>query len=149
MHVAIAVILHPSIPEPRTLLLRRASPDPSGTVSQFAWVVPGGKCEEGEDALVALVREVEEETGLTQDRFETVTPILTEERGGITFNVYALQLPEGEINVRLSKEHDDFLWVSLQQFEGTVPLTVPEHNVRWIRVAGRLAREARKLPGRQ
>lgn len=44
----------------RLLLILRTKPPSPGT-----WSVPGGKCEPGESAARACVREVAEETGLT------------------------------------------------------------------------------------
>lgn len=46
-------------PAGRLLLIRRGQPPAEG-----AWSVPGGRCEAGETAAQACVREVSEETGL-------------------------------------------------------------------------------------
>jgi ADP-ribose pyrophosphatase YjhB (NUDIX family) len=61
MHVACAggIVFDTGKPDGRLLLIQRGTPPSAGT-----WSVPGGRCEPGETAEQACVREVAEETGL-------------------------------------------------------------------------------------
>ena len=74
MHVGVgAVMIH----EGRVLLIRRGKEPLRGR-----WVVPGGTVELGETLEAALVREVEEETGLIVTPREVVTVFDRIEREG-------------------------------------------------------------------
>jgi len=92
------------------LLLRRseASKNNGGK-----WDLPGGKIDKGETFDVALVREIKEETGLSNIRlsrpFETSLSELPDHRQ-VVYILMLVDVLSG--SVHLSNEHDQFKWVS-------------------------------------
>ena len=64
----------------RLLLVRRGRPPSVGS-----WSVPGGRCEPGEDAAAACVREVAEETGLAVRVTSWVGRVERDAPGGGTY----------------------------------------------------------------
>ncbi len=96
----------------RCLLLRRSAHNRSFV---GCWEWPGGKVEDGEDFAIALVREVKEEASLEVELIALA--------GATTFEMPAAhivilcmeaRLLSGE--VRLSEEHDHFVWAPLTEF---------------------------------
>ncbi len=98
----------------RILLLRR-----SARSKHFAgtWEFPGGKVDAGEPFDAALLREVDEETGLTI-ALEKVAGATHYEMPAIRLAVLFLEarLEAGE--VRLSSEHDAYRWVAVSELAG-------------------------------
>lgn len=98
----------------RCLLVRRSSHN-RHFVGYWEW--PGGKVEEGEDFGAAVLREVQEETGLeieiiglagaTQFEMPTVNVVLLCMEARVT---------RGQL--QLSNEHDDVAWVALGDLSG-------------------------------
>lgn len=91
------------------LLLREAGTD--------WWLLPGGRVERGEFLLPALRREIFEETGLK--RVKIIGPMDYwqglhdgKPRQGIAF----LALYQGG-KVKLSFEHDDYIWMSILEIK--------------------------------
>ncbi len=101
-----AAVVH----EGKVLLLRRRSNDFMGGIYEL----PSGTIERGEDPVTALLREVEEETGLNiSDVISMVTDFDYKSASGankrqITFVVRAHDISK----LRLSDEHDAFMWVN-------------------------------------
>lgn len=95
----------------RILLLKRSS---RSRIHPGRWDLPGGKTEACEDFHGTLCREVLEETGLGI----TLTGLagaseLTIDGLPVVFLVMGGELRSGE--VRLSNEHDEFLWTEPDQ----------------------------------
>jgi 8-oxo-dGTP diphosphatase len=97
----------------RCLLLRRSAASKNNAGK---WEFPGGKSDPGETFDAALAREIREETGLAIcliRPFETTMSDLPDRRV-----VYLVMLAEAEPGeVRLSEEHDQFLWASPAKFD--------------------------------
>jgi len=115
MNVSAAVIIRidPNGGEQYILLIRRSKTDTwSGT-----YETPRGRCDAGpnEDLEVCCKREVKEETGLDIeivrliDKFDYLADKGT--RKSTQYN-YLCRMKDSEQEIKLSKEHDDYKWIS-------------------------------------
>ncbi len=96
--------------EGRCLLLKRSM---SSKGNPGKWDLPGGKVDAGEDLEQGLLREVTEETGLTI----SLQRVLGAAESESPTKMVAYLILEGKLRsgqVRLSSEHDDFVWVDRQ-----------------------------------
>ena len=95
----------------RLLAARRTSPPELAG----GWEFPGGKVEEGEDPVAAVVREVAEELGCGIE----VTGMLAGEapvRDGLTLRVAVASLVEGE-PVPVEAQHDAVRWLGPEELD--------------------------------
>ncbi|MBF0532906.1 MAG: NUDIX domain-containing protein [Candidatus Omnitrophica bacterium] len=97
----------------RVLLLQRAAASKN---QPLFWEFPGGKVDPGENFADALVREFQEETGLTVS-LEKVFGCGEWEREDyrIAYLFMLVTLVSGE--VQISREHDAFAWMSALELE--------------------------------
>jgi mutator protein MutT len=85
------------------------------------WEIPGGKREEFEKTVDAVKREVKEETGIDVevdipvDVFEFRVEKTDEIRDATQISF--LTTPIGSIDVELSEEHQNFVWISLDEID--------------------------------
>jgi 8-oxo-dGTP pyrophosphatase MutT (NUDIX family) len=93
-------------PAGRVLLLRRAqSEDHPGE-----WAFPGGKLRAGEDHRTAAVRETLEETGFNAGHADRLH--CRQIKDGVDYSTF-LRDGVDEFVPRLNKEHDAWVWASL------------------------------------
>ncbi|CAN5332257.1 NUDIX domain-containing protein [soil metagenome] len=101
-------------PDGNILLLRRSATD---TRRPLEWDLPGGNVEDEEDYHAACVREIDEETGIIMDSKELHLAYTTteyfEEHGNVCWLFFVAQTDKTEI--ALSAEHDQSMWVSLDE----------------------------------
>lgn len=110
MKVAVAVICH----EDKVLITRRAMQLSHGGF----WEFPGGKLEEDESAISALIREVQEEVGLIVQEYHLLGEIKHDYTDkSVHLLVFAVTAFEGD--ARCNENQMDLRWISrneLQQF---------------------------------
>ncbi len=83
------------------------------------WAIPGGKVDKNENALQAILREVNEETGITLHK-ENISFIKTvyishSKTNGVSFIYHMYRAPyDGPFAITLSpSEHKGFTWVTI------------------------------------
>jgi 8-oxo-dGTP diphosphatase len=88
----------------RLLACRR----PQGKHLGGKWEFPGGKVEDGESPAAALVRELEEELGVTVDIGRALTPVVWDYgRGPIRLHPFVCRIAAGELHPH---EHEEIRW---------------------------------------
>jgi len=93
----------------RILILKRSSSDPD---EPDTWDTPGGGNDYPETVEEGFKREVREETGLKVNDIRIVSAYTLDDQ---TLQLFVIsELVNGE--VKLSHEHNDFRWVTLEEF---------------------------------
>jgi len=100
--------------EGRYLFLKRSM---SSKNNKGMWDLPGGKVDSGESFDEALLREVEEESGLTIS-LERVAGASESDLPDRKVAYLILEGSHASGEVRLSSEHDDYLWADRKQMAG-------------------------------
>ncbi len=90
----------------RLLLMRRVNEPGRGV-----WFVPGGRIRYGETLKEAMLRELEEETGLTPVSFEAKGSMCHFWSDAHYVTTFFMVDVAGDV-VRMDDEHDDYIWVS-------------------------------------
>lgn len=98
----------------RILMIRRCL---GARVGAGIWELPGGKLEFGEHLEEALVREIQEETGLNAsvDRLLYAVDFLTSPTRHVVLLAYLCHADSDQ--VVLSEEHIDYRWADIAQLE--------------------------------
>ena len=99
--------------EGKLLAIRRSNTAPTGPLR---WDLPGGDLDFGEDPIHGILREIEEETGLVVDDpvvFDVASRVDPDGNFWVT-PAYKVHYQSGD--VRLSYEHDQFKWVTPEEF---------------------------------
>ena len=81
------------------------------------WEFPGGKIEEGEDLETAVIREMQEEFGVTVTVGQKITSgTFTHRDKPCTLDVLAIHFPHDGMKERfILTEHTDYKWVGLEE----------------------------------
>lgn len=95
------------------LALRRSETDPSRPLT---WDLPGGNIEEGEDLVENLKREIFEEVGIEVENISILGALSgTSKKGEYAIQIaYIATVDNPEI--KLSYEHDQYKWVTKEEF---------------------------------
>ena len=88
---------------------------PAGKHLAGKWEFPGGKLENGESPAVALIRELQEELGITVQPGETLSPVIHNYgRGEIELIPILCTIETGELEAR---EHSALRWCNHHQLK--------------------------------
>lgn len=102
----------------RILMVRRAS---RRKWSPDRWDLVGGHVDQGEDLITALVRECEEEVGLTPTHHTLMMTIYEDDdaKQKSPFHVYLIRDWNGSEPKLLGDEHSELAWFTWQEIEPT------------------------------
>lgn len=87
---------------------------PKSRTDPETWELPGGKVEKGEHFADALVREIKEETNLDVNVGDFAEAIQNDYSHKRTVQIM-MYLDDVKGNVRISEEHTDFMWASIEK----------------------------------
>lgn len=93
------------------LLLQRSGND---TFGASKWCLPGGKIDDGENALQAVLREVKEEIGIQLAHATEVHTVYRSDSTTTYFQVWAYTLPYLVID---NEEHYQYKWCPIQELD--------------------------------
>lgn len=113
---------------------------PAGKHLGGLWEFPGGKVEQGEPPMAALVRELREELGIEVDVNAALDPVeWTYDRGRIRLLPFLCQIIRG---IPRPLEHEELLWCAIGEFESLewAPADLP--ILRQLRVRDVSARDS-------
>jgi len=110
----------------KILLVRRA---PHRKWSPHLWDLVGGHVENGEELDVALVRECQEEVGLTPLAFSLEATIFedSDDQRKRPFYIYAIRKWEGQMAQLLGTEHSELGWFTARDV-GDIDLALPGYR---------------------
>jgi 8-oxo-dGTP diphosphatase len=97
----------------RLLLIRRGRPPARGS-----WTIPGGRCEPGESAADACVREVAEETGLNVEILRLAGRVELDGPTGRVYDVEDFVCSVVGGSLRAGDDADDARWVQRDELDG-------------------------------
>ena len=137
-HCACAIFVR----DGRILLGKRA---PHLSSCPNCWDVIGGHVEAGETVEQALIREAQEEVGLTPTRFVSVGRM---DRGEAHHFFLILDWRGGEPSLR-GDEHTELRWVTPEEASTLHPLALPEYPafLSGLRIPNWAAAGAARIPG--
>lgn len=87
---------------------------PKSKTDPEMWELPGGKVEKGEHFADALVREIKEETNLDVNVGDFCEAVQNDYMHKRTVQLM-MYLEDGEGSVKISDEHTEFMWASMEK----------------------------------
>lgn len=82
---------------------------------QYTWNLPGGGQESGESVRDCLIREINEETGMSIMSSYVPVDSYTNENGNFVYNTFFCSVDK-EFTPWLNEEHCGYCWLPLDQF---------------------------------
>ncbi|MEA4956496.1 Nucleoside triphosphatase NudI [bioreactor metagenome] len=99
----------------KILLLKR---HPNSKTNPNCWELPGGKVESGEDFDDAIIREFNEETGLSIELNDLLGAVQEDFPHKKTIAlIMNVDISSKNLEVKISEEHVDFKWVKMEEIK--------------------------------
>jgi 8-oxo-dGTP diphosphatase len=114
-------------PDGKVLLGLRA---PSKKVWPSHWDTIGGHVEDGESLDAALVREAQEEVGVTPTRFRLIATVRERQPeiyGDALHHIYAVTAWQGGEPSNICDEHTELKWFSVSEMHGLKNIVDPDY----------------------
>ena len=114
-------------PDGKVLLGLRA---PSKKAWPDHWDTIGGRVEDGESLDETLIREVQEEVGVTPTRFRLIATVRERQpelHGDALHHVYAITNWEGGEPANICDEHTELKWFSLSEMRRLANIVDPDY----------------------
>jgi 8-oxo-dGTP pyrophosphatase MutT (NUDIX family) len=114
-------------PDGKILLGLRA---PSKKAWPGHWDTIGGRVEDGESLDETLIREVQEEVGVTSTRFRLIATVRERQpelHGDALHHVYAVTNWEGGEPANICDEHTELNWFSVSEMRGLANIVDPNY----------------------
>jgi 8-oxo-dGTP diphosphatase len=99
-------------PEGKFLAIRRSHTDSDA----FAWDLPGGLIEKGEDIKEAILREIQEEVAVEISDLKILDVFSASSKQNPYFICVGYVAKADSTDVTLSWEHDQYEWVTKEEF---------------------------------
>ncbi len=112
-------VLKPDADEMKVLIMKRI-----GNPLDGEWFQVAGRLEDGETAWAAALRELDEETSLTPQRFyaaEVCEQFYSHEADAIMLMPVFVAYVDRTAQVVLNEEHSEFKWMSLKEAKAALP----------------------------
>ena len=96
------------------------------------WDTIGGRVEDGESLDDALIREVQEETGVTPTRFRLIATVRErqpERYGDALHHIYAVTDWQGGDPANVCDEHTELRWFSIDEMRGLANIVDPDYSL--------------------
>lgn len=118
----------------RLLAMRRAR---DSEAAAGAWDALSGRVRPGEQPLAAARREVREESGLEVEIDPRPVASYVAKRNEDDMMVVAFRAESEEGEVILSHEHDEFAWMTIEEFAAACPFPLLVEAARMVLAIGR------------
>ncbi|GBE17387.1 nucleoside triphosphatase NudI [bacterium BMS3Abin15] len=116
--VQVKVVAGAVISDNKVLIIQRSSDE---SLYPNMWELPSGKREPLEPTDKALMREIKEETGLNIEIIKILSvfdyQIEKEDEIRDATQINYLMKPAGEANVKISSEHQNYTWISMDEID--------------------------------
>ena len=98
----------------RILVIRRTKTAP---FRPLYWDLPGGELDYGEDMRIGIIREIKEETGLEVENLSVINALSEANDNNEFWVTICYRADSKGTQVVLSYEHDQFMWVTPDEFQ--------------------------------
>jgi 8-oxo-dGTP pyrophosphatase MutT (NUDIX family) len=122
------------------ILLLKVNPKELKNAKEAYWDIPGGRIQRGASVKATLLRELEEETGIS--KVQKITPFsmvlsniripLDEDDVGLVLGTYICTVNDAK-DIKISKEHTEYSWFAPKKAAELLQVKYPKEFVEKLR----------------